>query len=137
MKKPKTRTKNKVTSSREFKVESVNGVEIAHTTTSTQEKLSAAHLQHIVKLSKIATRQFETEGRGGFLVVSEVNSNQAVYVSAKILFESIKQLIPEALYKVQKTVDEYKPQNQFIVINIFNRKRIAITIESLRFSGDN
>ena len=69
------------------------------------------------------------------MVVSEVNSNQAVYVSAKMLFESIKQLIPEALNKVQKTVDEYKPQNQFIVINVFSRKRIAITIEDLRSVG--
>ncbi len=133
MKKPKTRTKKKTTSTREFKIESVNGIEIAHTTTSSQEKLSGAQLQHILTLSEIATRQYEAEGRGGFLIVSEVNTNQAVYVSAKMLFESIKQLIPEALNKVQKTVDEYKPENQFVVINVFNRKRIAITIEGLRF----
>ncbi len=94
MKKSKRRTKKKTTPSREFKVESVNGIEIAHTTTSTQEKLSDAHLQNILRLSEIATRQFETEGRGGFLVVSEVNPNQAVYISAKILFESINKLIP-------------------------------------------
>jgi hypothetical protein len=132
MRKSKRRTKEKTTLSREFTVESVNGIEIAHTTISTDEKLSGAHLQQILKLSEIATRQFEAEGRGGFLVLSEVNSNQAVYVSAKELFESIKQLIPEALDKVEKTVDEYTPQSQFVVINIVNRKRIAITIESLR-----
>lgn len=121
------------TQCREFKVESVNGIEIVHTTTSKREKLSDTHLQHILKLSEIATRQFETEGCGGFLVVSEVNPKQAIYVSAKMLFESINQLIPEVFNKVQKTVDEYNPQNEFIVINIFDRKRIAITIEGLRF----
>ncbi len=69
------------------------------------------------------------------MIVSEVNSNQAVYLSAKRLFESIEQLIPEALNRVQKTVDEYKPHNQFIAINVFSRKRIAITVEGLRSVG--
>jgi hypothetical protein len=133
MKNSRKRKKKKSFSARKFNIESVSGIEIAYTTTSAHDKLSDTHMQHIIKLSDMAAFQFEQEGRGGFLIVSEVSPNQTVYVASQILFDSISQLIPEALNKVQNIVNEYDPQKEFVVINVFNRKRIAITIETKRF----
>ena len=43
-------------------------------------------------------------------------------------------MIPEATNFVQKIVKDYNPQEQFIVVNVVNRKRIAITRDALRLA---
>ena len=136
MKSSRKRNKKQSFSARQFKIESVNGIEIASTTASADDKLTDTLMEQIIKLSDMAACQFEQEGRGGFLTVSEVSPNQTVYVASQILFDSINQLVPSALNKVQSIINEYDPKNQFVVINIFNRKRIAITIEAKRFRSE-
>jgi hypothetical protein len=89
-------------------------------------------IQHISNLTEIAIRQFHRVGRGSFLIVFEINPNESVYLPVEKILDGIKQLIPEALNYVQKVMNDYDPQKQFVVINVFNRTRIAITRDALR-----
>ncbi|MDZ7582105.1 MAG: PAS domain S-box protein [Deltaproteobacteria bacterium] len=89
-------------------------------------------IQNIANLSNIAIRQFHKEGVGSFLIISEVNQNKCVYLAAEKLFDCLKNVIPEAINFVQKIVKEYDPLEQFVVVNVVNRKRIAITRDALR-----
>ncbi|MGA7877351.1 MAG: hypothetical protein WCA08_16955 [Desulfoferrobacter sp.] len=132
MKKSKRVKEKKQTQPRKFIIESINGIEFAHVAIAPGEVLSDKHEKHVEKLSKIASRQYALEGRGGFLTVSEANPNEAFYLPTPELLECIRQLIPEGLNKVQDIVDQYDPQKQFLVINVFDRKRIAVTSELLR-----
>lgn len=134
MKKSKKIKNQRRTQPRKFNIESVNGIELAHTTITMDETLSDEHEKHIGKLSEIADRKYGSQGRGSFLIVSESHPNQAVYIPVPDLLECIRQLIPEALNRVRDVVNQYDPKEQFVVINVFNRKRIAITTELLRLT---
>jgi hypothetical protein len=70
-------------------------------------------------LSKIAIRQFRIEGRGSFLIISEANPLQGVYLATQKLLDCIKQIIPEASNYVQNIMNDYDSQEQFVVINVF------------------
>jgi hypothetical protein len=119
-------------SENQFVIEAMNGIEIAYANRAFEDIVTEKSIQHISNLSKIAIRQFHKEGPGSFLIVSEVNPDECVYLPGEKLFDCIKQAIPEALNYVQKTVNDYDPQEQFVVVNVFNRKRIAITRDALR-----
>ena len=121
-------------SENKFVIETVNGIELAYANRTFEDIVTEKSIQHIENLSKIAIDQFTREGRGSFLVISEANPNEGVYLTSEKLFECIKQVIPEALNYVRKTVNEYDPQEEFIVINVFSNKRIAISRDALRFS---
>jgi hypothetical protein len=132
--KQKRRLKALELSETQFVIEAVNGIEIAYANRVFEDILTEKSIQHISDLSKIAIRQFHRDGRGGFLIVSEVNPNESVYLPAQKVLECIKQVIPEALDYVQKIMNDYDPQEQFVVINVFDRKRIAITRDALRLA---
>ncbi len=132
--KEKQRLKALEASENKFVIKTVNNIEIAYSTRISEDIVTEKSIQQIENLSKIAIDKFNGEGRGSFLIVSEVNPNEAVYLSSKKLFESIKHLIPEALHHVRKMVNEYDPQGEFLVINVFSDKRIAISRDALRLS---
>ena len=110
------------------------GIEIAFSNRAYGDIVKEKSIQHVENLSKIAFDQLNREGRGSFLIVSEVNPNEGVYLTSEKLFEGIKHVIPEALYHVMKIVNEYDPQEEFLVINVFSDKRIAISRDALRLS---
>ncbi len=118
----------------QFVIESVNGIEIAYAIRAFEDIVTEKSIKHIGNLSKIAMRQFDREGRGSFLIISEANPNEGLYLPAEKLLDCIEQVIPEALNYVKKIVKDYNPQEQFVVINVFNRKRIAITRDALRLA---
>jgi len=128
----KQRLKALKASEDKYVIEAVNGIEIAYANRSFEDIVTEKSFQEICNLSKIAIRQFHREGSGGFLIISEVNANEGVYLSAEKLLNCIKNVIPEATNFVQKIVKDYNPQEQFIVVNVVNRKRIAITRDALR-----
>ena len=130
----KKRLKALEASENQYVIEAVNGIEIAYANRAFEDIVTEKSIQHISNLSKIAIRQFRREGPGSFLIISEFNPDEGVYLPAKKIIDCIKQLIPEALNYVQKIVDNYDPQEQFVVINVFNRKRIAIAKEALRLA---
>jgi len=132
--KEKRRLKALEASENKFVIETVNGIEIAYADRASEDIVTGKSIQHIENLSKIAIDQFNREGRGSFLIIYEANPNEGVYLTSEKLFECIKQVIPEALNYVRKTVNEYDPQEEFIVINVFSHKRIAISRDALRFS---
>ena len=132
--KEKQRPKALEASENKFIIENVNGIEIAYGNRAFDDIVTEKSIQHIENLSKIAIDQFNREGRGSFLIISEVNSNEGAYLTSEKLFECIKQVIPEALNYVRKTVNEYDPREEFVVINVFSHKRIAISRDALRFS---
>ena len=132
--KHKQRLKALEASENQYVIEAVNGIEIAYANRAFEDIVTEKSIQHISNLSKIAIRQFRREGPGSFLIISEFNPDEGVYLPAKKIIDCIKQLIPEALNYVQKIVDNYDPQEQFVVINVFNRKRIAIAKEALRLA---
>jgi len=134
--KQKQRLKALEASENQFVIEAVNGIEIAYANRAFENIVTEKSIQDISNLSKIAIRQFHKEGPGSFLIISEVNPNEGVYLSGEKLFDCIKNVIPEALNYVQKTVSDYDPQEQFVVINVFNRKRIAITRDALRLAPE-
>jgi hypothetical protein len=133
MKKTKKEKNRKQIPVRKFNIETINGIEIAHASITKDEIISDENALHIEKLSDIATRRFHVDGRGSFLIVTESSPNQAVYLSTNDLLKCINQLIPEALSKVNEVVSQYDPQEQFVVINVFNNRRVAITTEIMRF----
>ena len=133
--KEKQRLKTLEASENQFVIETVNGIEIAYANRASEDIVTEKSIQHIGNLSKIAIDQFNREGQGSFLIISEANPNAGVYMASEKLFECIKQVIPEALNYVRKIVNEYDPQEEFIVINVFSRKRIAITRDALRFTN--
>jgi hypothetical protein len=118
----------------QFVVEAVNGIEIAYANRAFDDIVTEKSSQHITDLSRIAIRQFQREGLGSFLIIYEANPNEAVYLPAQKLSDCMEQVIPEALNYVQKILDDYNPQEQFVVVNVFNHKRIAITIDALRLA---
>jgi len=120
----------------QYVIEAVNGIEIAYANRAFEDIVTEKSIQHISNLSKIAIRQFHREGPGSFLIISEFNPDEGVYLPAEKILDCIKQLIPEALNYVQKIVNDYDPQEQFVVINVFNRKRIAIAREALRLAPE-
>ena len=128
----KQRLKALKASEDKYVIEAVNGIEIAYANRSFEDIVTEKSIQEICDLSKIAIRQFHREGPGGFLIISEVNANEGVYLSAEKLLNCIKNVIPEATNFVQKIVKDYNPMEQFIVVNVVNRKRIAITRDALR-----
>ncbi len=132
--KQKQRFKALEASENQYVIEAVNGIEIAYANRAFEDIVTEKSIQHISDLSKIAIRQFHREGPGSFLIISEVNPNEGVYFPAEKILDCIKQLIPEALNYVQKIVNDYDPQEQFVVINVFNRKHIAIAREALRLA---
>ena len=117
-----------------YVIEAVNGIEIAYANRSFEDITTEKRIKDICNLSKIAISQFHIEGPGSFLIISEVNPNEGVYLSAEQLLNCIKNVIPEATNFVQKIVKDYNPQEQFIVVNVVNRKRIAITRDALRIA---
>ena len=130
--KEKQRLKALEASENKFDIETVNGIEIAYSNRVFEDIVTEKSIQHVESLSKIAFDQFNREGRGSFLIVFEANPNECVYLTSENLFESITHLIPEALHHVRKIVDEYDPQEEFVVINVFSDKRIAISRDALR-----
>lgn len=132
--KQKQRLKALKTSENQFVIEAVNGIEIAHAIRAFEDIVMEKSIKHIYRLSKTAIRQFDSEGRGSFLTITEANPNEGVYLPAEKLIDCIGQVIPEALDYVKEIVDDYDPQEQFVVINVFDRKRIAITIDALRLA---
>jgi hypothetical protein len=130
--KEKQRLKALEASENKFFIKIVNGIEIAYSKRISEDIVTEKSIQQTEHLSKIAIDKFNGEGRGSFLIVSEANPNEAVYLRSKKLFESIKNLIPEALHYVRKVVDEYDPHGEFLVINVFSDKRIAISRDALR-----
>jgi hypothetical protein len=127
------RLKTLEASENQFVIEAVDGIEIAYANRAFDDIVTEKSTQHITNLSRIAARQFRREGRGSFLIISEANPNEAVYLAAQKLSDCIEQVIPEALSHVQKTINDYNPQEQFVVINVLSQKRIAITTDVLRF----
>ena len=130
----KQRLKALEASEDKYVIEAVNGLEIAYANRSFEDIVTEKSIQDICNLSKIAIRQFHREGPGSFLIISEVNPNEGVYLSAEKLFDCINNVIPEAINFVQEIVKEYDPQEQFIVVNVVNRKRITITRDALRLA---
>lgn len=130
--KEKQRLKALDASENKFVIETVKGIEIAFSNRAFEDIVTEKSIQHVEDLSKIAFDQFNREGRGGFLIISEANPNEGVYLKSEILLESIKHVIPEASHHVQQIVDEYDPQEEFVVINVFSDKRIAISRDALR-----
>ena len=128
----KQRLKALEASEDKYVINAVNGIEIAYANRSFEEIVTEKSIQEICNLSKIAIRQFHREGPGSFLIISEVNPNEGVYLSAEKLLNCIINVIPEATNFVQKIVKDYNPQEQFLVVNVVNRKRIAITRDALR-----
>ena len=135
-KKIKERQRLKVleASENKFVIECVNGIEIAYANRTSEDIVTEKSIQQIENLSKIAIDQFKKEGRGSFLIIFEANPNECVYLKSEKLYEYIKRAIPEALTYLQKIVDEYDPQAEFIVVNVSSHKRIAIARDALRFS---
>ena len=80
-------------SENKFVIETVNGIEIAYSKRISEDIVTEKSIQQIENLSKIAIDKFNGEGRGSFLIVSEANPNEAVYLSSKKLFECIKQSV--------------------------------------------
>ncbi len=117
-----------------YVIEAVNGIEIAYAIRSFQDIVTERSIQDICNLSKIAIRQFHKEGVGSFLIISEVNQNECVYFAAAKLLDCLKNVIPEAVNFIQKIVQDYDPLEQFVVVNVVNRKRIAITRDALRLA---
>lgn len=132
--KEKQRLKALEASENKFVIEIINGIEIAYANRASEDIVAEKSIQQIEKLSKITIDQFNREGRGSFLIIFEANPNEVVYLKSEKLFECIKQVIPEALNYVRKIVNEYDPQEEFIVINVFSHKRIAVSRDALRFS---
>jgi hypothetical protein len=130
----KQRLKALKASEDKYVIEAVNGIEIAYANRSLEDIVTEKNIKDICNLSKIAIRQFHREGSGGFLIISKINANDGVYLSAETLLNCVKNEIPEAENFVQKIVKDYNPQEQFIVVNVVNRKRIAITRDALRLA---
>jgi hypothetical protein len=129
----KQRLKALEASENQFVIEAVDGIEIAYASRALDDIVTEKSTQQITNLSRIAARQFRREGRGSFLIISEANPNEAVYLGAQKLTDCIEQVIPEALNHVRKIINDYNPQEQFVVINVLSKKRIAITTDVLRF----
>ena len=134
-KKLNQRSGNNKISEKKFEIKAVDGIEIAYANRTTEDKISGKDVEYIRRLSEMAVHQFNIQERGSFIIISEANPNEVVYLSAAKLIECIKQVIPEALNAVQRTLNDYDPQKQFVMVNVFNRKRIAITTEALRFKN--
>ena len=69
-------------------------------------------------------------------MVSESDPRAAAYLPLPKLTECIEVLIPEAANEVESAVKGYDPSNQFVMVNVVNRRRIAITIDSKRLLPD-
>jgi hypothetical protein len=119
----------------QFVIETANGIEIARAYRTVEDRVSAEGAQDLVGLSELALRQFAKDGRGGFLMIFDVKPNEAVYLEASRLGECIKELVPEATKAVTTVMNDYDPQKQFVMVNVFSRRRIAITIDALRSSN--
>ncbi len=133
-KKLKRRRQNSASSETSFVIKMVNGIEVAYTTRTAEDVVSEKGTQDICRLSEIAIRQFDREGRGSFLIISDASQDETTYLPATKILECIKQVIPEALNTVQNTMTDYNPQKQFVMIVVFSRTRIAITVDALRFT---
>ncbi len=108
-------------------IEAVNGIEIAYANRSPDSFSTKGVIEKMSDISKMAADQFNKQGRGGVVTISRINPNEGVYLSSEILFECIENMIPGALNSVKKTVTEYDPRDEFLMINIFSDKRIGIT----------
>jgi len=115
-----------------FEIEMVNGIEIARAGRNADNELPKEGNRYITELSNMAARRFAAEGRGSFLVVHESDPRAAVYLPMAKLAECIDVLIPEALDSVESAVANYDPKKQFVMVNVFSRRRIAITIDAIR-----
>lgn len=130
----KRRQKNSAFLKTPFVIKMVNGIEVAYATRTAEDIISEKGNQDICRLSEIAIHQFDREGRGSFLIISDASHDKTVYLPSTKILECIQQEIPEALNTVQNTMNDYNPQKQFVMITVFNRTRIAITIDALRFT---
>jgi hypothetical protein len=115
-----------------FEIEKVNDIEIARATRNADDELPKDGNRRITALSDMAVRRFAADGRGSFLVVSESDPRAAVYLPMAKLAECIDALIPEASNAVESAVANFDPKKQFVMVNIFSRRRIAITIDGIR-----
>jgi hypothetical protein len=93
----KQRLKALEASENQYVIESVNGIEIAYADRAFENIFTEESIQHVSNFSKIAIRQFHKEGPGSFLIISEVNPKEGVYLPGEKLFDCIKNVIPEAL----------------------------------------
>ena len=128
------RQQKSVSSETSFVIKTVNGIEVAYATRTAEDTVSEKGAQDICRLSKIAIRQFDSEGRGSLLTISDANPDETVYLPTTKLLDCIQQVIPEALSTVKNTMNDYNPQKQFVMIIVPNRTRIAITVDALRFT---
>jgi len=135
--KQKRRQQNSTSSETSFVIKMVNGIEVAYATRTAEDIVSEKGIKDICTLSEIAIRQFEREGRGSFLIISDTSPDRTAYLPTTKIIECIQQVIPEALNTVQNTLNDYNPQKQFVMIVVYNRTRIAITIDTLRFTIQN
>ncbi len=136
-KKLKRRRQNSASSETSFVIRMVNDIEVAYATRTAEDVVSEKGNQDICRLSEIAIRQFDREGRGSFLTISDANPDETVYLPTTKILECIQRVIPEALNTVQNTMNDYNPQKQFVMIIVLNRTRIAITVDALRFTIQN
>lgn len=130
--KERKRQKAIMASEQKYHIEAINGIEIAYLHRTIEDIVTETKIQDLRNLSKIAIHQYNEQGRGGFLIISENNPNEAVYFNSEMLLNSIKNAIPEALDYVRKILNEYNAEEEFTVINVLNRKRIVITRDALR-----
>jgi hypothetical protein len=119
-----------------FTIREVSGIEIATARRNAGDLVPDGGLEQIAVLSEIASRRFAEDGRGAFLVVSESDPRAAAYLPLPKLAECIEVLIPEAANEVESAVKGYDPSSQFVMVNVVNRRRIAITIDSMRSLPD-
>jgi hypothetical protein len=115
-----------------FEIQKVDDIEIAVATRNADDEVPKEGNRNITALSEMAARRFAADGRGSFVVVSESAPKAAVYLPMSKLAECIDALIPEASSAVKSAVANYDPNTQFVMINVFNRRRIAITIDGMR-----